>query len=292
MSRLVRIPLTLSVVLLFVLIISTVATARDLDTIRNEGILRHLGVPYANFVTGQGDGLSVELMQMFAVHLGLRYEFIRSDWSSIISDLVGAHIHLNDGLATLGEKLPVRGDIIATGLTVIPWREQLMDYSEPTFPTQVWLVAEASSPLKPITPAGLEADILATRQLLTGQRLLGMRNTCLDPTLYPFANDPFETIYFSGSLNEMMPAVLEGKADITLLDVPDALVALNTWPGQIKVLGPLSEEQLMGVAFRKDSPQLRQAFNAFYRELKANGTYRQLIKKYYPDVFYYYPEFF
>ncbi len=287
-----RIPFSLSIALLLVLATSTVIAARDLDTIKNEGTLRHLGVPYANFVTGQGDGLSVELMQMFAVHLGVRYEFIRSDWGSIISDLVGAAVHLNGGRASLGENRPIRGDIIATGLTVIPWREQVVDYSDPTFPTQVWLVAKATSPLKPITPAGLEADILATRRLLTGQRLLGMRNTCLDPSLYPFADDPFETVYFAGTLNEMMPAVLEGKADITLLDVPDALVALSTWPGQIKVLGPLSEEQQMGVAFRQDSSQLRQAFNTFYRELKANGTYRQLIKKYYPDVFYYYPEFF
>ncbi len=292
MSSLLRIPLALFFVLLVSVVTMSDATARDLEIIKQEGTLRHLGVPYANFVTGQGDGLSVELMQLFAVHLGVRYEFVRSDWADIISDLVGSRIKLNGDQATLGDAVPVRGDLIATGLTVIPWRQQVIDYSEPTFPTQVWLVAEATSPLSPITPVSLEADILATRQLLTGQRLLGMRNTCLDPAIYPFANDPFETIYFAGSLNEMMPAVLAGKADITLLDVPDALVALNTWPGQIKILGPLSEEQQMGVAFSKSSPQLRQAFNDFYRELKTNGIYQELIKKYYPDVFYYYPGFF
>jgi hypothetical protein len=27
-----------------------------------------LGVPYANFITGSGDGLDVELMQLFARH--------------------------------------------------------------------------------------------------------------------------------------------------------------------------------------------------------------------------------
>ncbi len=292
MPNLLRIPLTLLFALLLSIVTTSFATGRDLETITKEGTLRHLGVPYANFVTGQGDGLSVELMQMFAVHLGVRYEFVQADWGTIIRDLVGADIKLSDGQATLGDAVAVRGDIIATGLTVIPWREQVIDYSDPTFPTQVWLMAEARSPLSPITPVSLEADILATRQLLTGQRLLGMRNTCLDPALYPFAGDPFETIYFTGSLNEMMPAVLEGKADITLLDVPDALVALNTWPGQIKILGPLSEEQQMGVAFRKSSPQLRRTFNDFYRELKSSGIYRELVRKYYPDVLYYYPEFF
>ncbi len=38
------------------------AGARDLDEIKKSGVLRHLGVPYANFVTGSGDGMDVELV--------------------------------------------------------------------------------------------------------------------------------------------------------------------------------------------------------------------------------------
>ena len=37
------------------------ALADDLREIRERGVLRHLGVPYANFVTGSGDGLDVEI---------------------------------------------------------------------------------------------------------------------------------------------------------------------------------------------------------------------------------------
>ena len=50
------------------------AFADDLQDIRERGVLRHLGVPYANFVTGSGDGMDVEIVQLFARHLGVRYE--------------------------------------------------------------------------------------------------------------------------------------------------------------------------------------------------------------------------
>nr|MBP8266208.1 hypothetical protein [Zoogloea sp.] len=42
------------------------ALADDLQDIRARGVLRHLGIPYANFVTGSGDGLDVEIVQRFA----------------------------------------------------------------------------------------------------------------------------------------------------------------------------------------------------------------------------------
>jgi ABC-type amino acid transport substrate-binding protein len=69
-------------------------------------------------------------------------------------------------------------------------------------------------------------------------------------------------------------------------------VALEKWPGQIKVIGPLSEKQDMACAFAKTSPQLRQAFNEFLKQCQQDGTYLGLIKKYYPMVLDYFPEFF
>ncbi|MBN2644163.1 MAG: transporter substrate-binding domain-containing protein [Desulfuromonadaceae bacterium] len=274
------------------LALASISSARTLDEIRQEGVLRHLGVPYANFVTGQGDGLSVELIQRFASYLGVRYEFVPTSWSNVISELTGHQVKPDGKKALIGAEVPVRGDLIANGLTILPWRQQVLDYSDPTFPTQVWLIAAAASPLKPITPSSDQTDITATRLLLPGVSLMGKKNTCLDPALYPFASDPLTTVYFDGNLNDLFPAVLAGEADCTLLDVPDALVAISRWPGEVKVLGPLSEQQAMGVGFRKDNPDLREAFNLFYAQLRLSGTYRELVKKYYPAVFDYYPDFF
>ena len=50
--------------------------------------------------------------------------------------------------------------------------------------------------------------------------------------------------------------------------------------------------QTMAAGFSKTSPQLRQAYNDFLRQCKADGILINLAKKYYPAVFRYYPDFF
>ena len=267
--------------------------ARDLKSIQEEGVLRHLGVPYANFISGPDQGLDIEIIRLFAKQIGVRYEYVPTTWKTVLGDLTGKKVTVEGDKVTQGEPVPVRGDVIANGLTVLPWRQQVIDFSEPTFPTQVWLVAKSASSLKPIQPSGdLNRDIAQVKDLVPGKSVLGISGTCLDPKLYNLEAIKADSRIFNGNLNELAPAILNGEAETTLLDVPDSLVALAKWPGEIKILGPISEQQEMAVGFRKDSPELQRAFAAFYTQIKRDGTYAALVKKYYPDVFFYYPEFF
>lgn len=271
------------------------AGARDLDEIRQEGVLRHLGVPYANFVTGSGDGLDVELIKGFADHLGLRYEYIATDWGSVFGDLTGRNARRKGVHAERYGETPIRGDLVANGMTILAWRREAVAFSDPTFPSGVWLLARAGSALRPIVPTGLlESDILETKQQLEGVSVLALANTCLDPGLYQLEQTRADIRLApkERKLNEMIPAMLNDDAETTLLDVPDALIALERWPGEVKVLGPISDRQEMAVAFRPESPQLRQAFNAYLASIMADGSYHRLVQKYYPAVFDYFPEFF
>ena len=269
------------------------ASGGDLLEIKKRGVLRHLGVPYANFVTGSGDGLDVELVSLFAQDIGVSYQYVKTDWKNVISDLAGKQfLHKGEDIVILGDA-PVRGDIIANGLTVLSWREKIVDYSVPTFPTQVWVVARADAPIRPIKPTGdTNRDIGAVKALIKGRSVLGVANTCLDPALYGLQEIGVRTRLFGGNLNELAPVIINGDAEATLLDVPDALVALEKWPGKIKVIGPVSPMQNMGCAFAKTSPKLRHAFNRFFEQRKKDGTYVILVKKYYSAVFRYYPDFF
>lgn len=269
------------------------ASGADLSEIKTSGVLRHLGVPYANFVTGSGDGLDVELIKRFAEYLGVRYEYVKTDWKNVIGDLAGKRVEPKGNDVTIFGAVPVRGDLIANGLTKIPWRQEVVDYSIPTFPAQVWLVARADSTMNPIKPTGnMNKDIAQVKQLLKGHSVLGKAKTCLDPCLYGLAKIGAEVKLFSGNLNDLAPAVIKGEAESTILDVPDALIALEKWPGKIKVIGPVSLMQEMGVAFAKTSPVLREAFNRFFENCKADGMYQHLVKKCFPAVFRYYPAFF
>lgn len=269
--------------------------AYDLDQVRERGVLRHLGIPYANFVTGSGDGLDMEVMQMFARHLGVRYAYVETSWGTVFGDLTGRHVkRKGDGVEYLAST-PIRGDVIANGLTRLKWREAVADYSIPTFPSGVWLVARADASIQPISPSGdLRRDIAMVKDRLDGLSVLALENTCLDPGLYAMERTRAEVRLPPRALklNEMVPAILNGDAVTTLLDVPDALIALEKWPEQIKVIGPVSGRQVMGAGFRKTSPKLRAAFNKFFAGIQADGTYNDLVRKYYPAVFNYYAEFF
>ena len=65
-------------VLLAIILSATPSYCRDLQEIKSEGVIRHLGIPYANFVTGSDDGMDVELIKGFAKHIGVKYEYVKT----------------------------------------------------------------------------------------------------------------------------------------------------------------------------------------------------------------------
>lgn len=271
------------------------ARAADLAEIQARGELRHLGIRYANFVTGDGDGFDVELVRGFARHIGVEYRLVYTDFYSVLRDLLGQDVARQGQRVVLSGRHPVRGDMIAAGFTMLPWREQVVAYSAPTFPSQVLLVARADSPLRPIAgSASLDADIRQTKALIGRRSLLVMERTCVDPANYGLKDVGLDLRAYTKStnLNEMVPALLNGEAELTLLDVPDAILDLQKWAGQIKVLGPISEEQVLAAAFPKDAPALRQAFDDYLRGLRADGSYDRLVDKYYRGIRRYFPAFF
>jgi ABC-type amino acid transport substrate-binding protein len=261
--------------------------ATDLAEIKKRGELRHIGIRYANFVTGAGDGFDVELMQGFAKRIGVSYKLVYSDFYSVIRDLIGKDVERKDGKVALTGDYPIKGDVISSGFTVLPWREAILLYSDPTLPSQVLLVAPADSDLRPIEGStDLEADIAKTREAIGSKSVLVMERTCLDPANYGLVNVGIDlkTYNKSSNLNEMVPAMLNKEAELTLLDVPDAILDLRKWAGRIKILGPISGPQKLATAFPKDAPALRDEFNAYLSDLKASGNYDRLVDKYYPGI--------
>ncbi len=288
-----KIGIFLTVFFIFFIIVTPFSYGVDLPEIKKRGILRHLGVPYANFVTGSGDGLDVDLMKLFAKEIGVKYVYVKTTWKNIIPDLIGKLIKPKGDNVEILNGVSIKGDIIATGFTILPWREKVVDFSVPTFPTQVWLIARADSPIQPIKGSNNpEADIKEVKYRLKGVSVIGKANTCLDPKLYGLKEAGARIILFKRALNEIVPAVINKEAEAAILDVPDVLVALDKWGEDIKVIGPISKPQKMGCAFPKSSPLLKKAFNEFFERCKKNGTYYRLVKKYYPMVFLYFPDFF
>jgi hypothetical protein len=127
----------------------------------------------------------VELVKGFAQDLGVDYVLVDTNFYNVIRDLLGKDVVRNGSEVTLEGDYPVRGDMIAAGFTVLPWREQVLLYSQPTFPSQVLLVARSESELSPIPGSNdLSRDILQTKEMIGSKSLLVMERTCLDPANY------------------------------------------------------------------------------------------------------------
>lgn len=275
--------------------LTTSAAADDLDDVLARGELRHLAIPYANFVDGAGGGFDVDLVRGFAESLGVRYVQVVSDFYAVTRDLLGQDVVRDGDAVRLTGAFPQRGDVIASGFTILPWRAKIMLFSDPTFPSQVWLVARADSTRRPIKGGGALADDIAeTKALIGTDSLLVMERTCLDPANYGLTGRGLDLRAYTRSANpnEMTPALLNGEAELTLLDVPDALLDLKKWAGRIKVLGPVSEAQELAAAFRPSGPALREAFNAHLSRMRADGSYDALVDKYYPAIRGVLPAFF
>jgi ABC-type amino acid transport substrate-binding protein len=235
------------------------------------------------------------LVRGFAREIGVRYTLVYTDFYTVLRDLLGHDAVNHGGTVTLEGDYPIRGDMIATGFTVLPWRQQVVLFSEPTFPSQVLLVAPASSPDAPIKGSSdLARDIAETKRLIGNHSLLVMEHTCLDPANYDLKGKGLDLRAYTRSTNpnEMVPAMLSGEADFALLDVPDTILDLQKWDGKFKVLGPISPDQQLAAAFPKDAPELRDAFNRYLRRVRADGTYDALVAKYYMGIRRYFPDFF
>jgi len=150
-------------------------------------------------------------------------------------------------------------------------------------------VTKTTSELKPIQPSGdSDKDVGATKELLSGKEVMGIRNTCVDPALYDIKD--VKPLYKNNiGLNDLAAVVIQGDAALCILDVPDALIALGKFPGKVKILGPVSKKQFMGFGISKDSPELKASFDSFLSKLHHSGKLSELIGKYYPLVKYYFP---
>ncbi|MCB2191668.1 MAG: transporter substrate-binding domain-containing protein [Deltaproteobacteria bacterium] len=269
------------------------AQADDLDQLKQRGELRHMGEPYANFITGAGDGLSVEVMKAFAKHLGVSYRFVPTTWGAAVGDLIGRKVTMQDGQAVLGAAQPVRGDVWAGGVTVLPWRKKVVAFSQATFPNQVWLVAKSNVDMEPIKPSGdPDRDVKEVKERVKSLSVLCVPGTCLDGRQYKLDQAGADLVDYKGKVSDIVAVVVQGEAQALLQDAPDAMVSLQKWPGELKVIGPVSSVQQMAAAFAPSSVRLRQEFNSFLTQLKRSGRYRKMAQKYYPAVVDYFPDFF
>ena len=201
---------------------------------------------------------------------------------------------MTGGEAVLGASHPVGGDVWAGGVTVLPWREKVVAFSQATFPNQVWLVARSDVKVEPIKPSGdPQKDVKQVKARSKHLSVLCVPGTCLDGRQYKLDQAGANLMDYTGKVSDIVAVVVQGESQALLQDAPDAMVSLQKWPGQLKVIGPVSHGPADGRRLcAQSAPRLREEFNSFLTQLKRSGRYRKMAQKYYPAVVEYFPKFF
>jgi polar amino acid transport system substrate-binding protein len=132
----------------------------------------------------------------------------------------------------------------------------------------------ASAGATPATPT--TSTQMASTADLNGKRLgviLGSVYDKFATTTYPAA-----TVLTFDAGTDLQQAVLAGKVDAALTDEEGLLEMFGT-RGELAMLGEPILRLPLGAGFRKDNTALRDAFNRFLRDIRANGQYADMVDR-------------
>jgi ABC-type amino acid transport substrate-binding protein len=241
------------------------AQANLLDQIRQRGVLLVGAAGDPPYEQRQSDGKWVgylpDLLERFAASLGVKIEFVPSSFTAIVAglqagkfDLAGTDLHeteLRREAIDFSETLFASGTSIYMQPSVAGKYRDLESLNDPS----VTIAVEGGSGDEPVVRAAFpRAHILALPNASYGDMVMQVVTNKVTATA-------LSSIY--------VPALTRRFGLVALPNDPDGLQPLP-----------------VGFGFRKDTPELRDAFNAFLRQAKADGTLDRLRAKYLtPEAF-------
>lgn len=238
---------------------------RDYPQIKEEGILRII-TEYDNtgyYISGDTiEGFQYELSQAIASLSGLEVE-----------------THLEMSLARSFDELDEnKCDIIARNIPITSEIKEEYLFTDPIILNKQVLVQRTEQANNGIKPIRNQLD-LAKKTLYIPQdspsklRLKNLEHEIGD-TIY-VKEDP---LY---STEQLIIMVAKGDIDYAVCDQKVAEQSLQQLP-EIDIQTDISFTQLQSWAVRKSSPELLDSLNSWFRQIRENGLYDQIYKRYYP----------
>ncbi|MFA4839821.1 MAG: ABC transporter permease subunit [Candidatus Neomarinimicrobiota bacterium] len=221
------------------------------------GVVNDLGMPFSILKEGKIIGFDIELAERFAAYIGKEFIPVDMQFGSMLASLSTNKI-----------------DIITSSLIVTDERKKQIDFSDPYYESGVSLIALK----KNITPA--VTDKMSILDDIADKKIGVFTGTIQDGFIaqkYPHAK-----IYRFESTADLMMSVKSGKIDAAMFDLITAKLVLKRNPE----LGILSDDVLstpLGVGFNKKDSTLRDEFNDYLKEIRQDGTYEVMRKRWFID---------
>jgi polar amino acid transport system substrate-binding protein len=193
-------------------------------------------------------GFDIALGEAIAKELGLKVDYIDTDFAGII-------LSLNSG----------KFDIAMSAMTITEERKKSINFSDPYFDTGLSLAVPANSPVQKLDD--LNGKIVGVQLGTTGDLYASSLKNVKEVKRYPHAPDAFLDMK-------------NGKVDAVINDdvVSKPIVAKD--PNSFKIISGLLTIEQYGIAVPKDNEALLQKINADLKKIKENGTYDQIYDQY------------
>ena len=233
------------------------ATAADLlDTVKARGVLR-IAVegtyPPFNFKdqkSGELAGFDVEVAQLLAAKLGVKAEFLATEWSGILA-----------GLAT------GKFDVIVNQVGITPERQKVFDFSDPY---------TISSPQLMLRKA--DGAVYKSLNDLKGKKLGVGQGSNYEQTAKTVTG--VEVKSYPGA-PEYLQDLAIGRLDAALNDSLMVSYLLKTSNLPLKAGAPVGEVVKMGIPFQKGNPQFKAALDKALAAAISDGSFAKVSVKWF-----------
>lgn len=228
-------------------------TAPQITTIE-EGILTvGTDLPYPPFEYREGGeltGFDVEIMDEIASRIGLETEYVDSPFDTIFTDLANGQF-----------------DVVISGATITPEREQEVNFSEPYFNSLQALVVSDDSGIASFEDLG-EGDAVSVQSGTTGE-IWAEEN--LQPNGVEIRAFPeYPPVY---------NALEAGQVDGVVYDESSAIPETFNRPG-LEVVDTVDTGEAYGIAVDPANADLLDAVNQALADMIADGTYDEIFDNY------------
>lgn len=206
--------------------------------------------PFESMNGDVAEGFDVDLMNAIGEKLGLTVEFKTEIFDTLIPTLVA------------GGKF----DVIASGMTIKPEREEEIDFTDPYYDSNQSLVMKKGSTYT--GPSDLSGKKIGVQSGTTGEAWA--QENIPDAELVPFKN-----------ATEAFSAAAAGNVDAIVNDLPVSTEILKEDDRGLEIVAQIPTGEQYGFGVSKDNPELTKAMNKALAELKADGTYADIYEKWF-----------
>ena len=206
--------------------------------------------PPMEFVEGGNrTGFDVDLVEAIGKTLGRPVEWIDIDFKGLIPGLVSK-----------------RFDMAVSAIYITDERKKVVDFTNPYYAGGLVAMVKENSPIKKL--ADLDGKKVTVQ--------VGTKSVGYLQEHYP----KVQRVEVEKN-QEMFNLVDIGRADAAVTGKPAAYQYVRTRPG-LHVLDEQLTTEEYGMALRKDEPELEKAINGALAQMKADGTYAAIVKKWFP----------